>query len=793
MKLTRKRGGGGYQLILAMHILFSSFYPLILFLIISIPVHLMAQEKIWYFGDKAGIDFNTSPPTALSNSLMFAEEGSSSISDQNGNLLFYTDGITVWNRNHSIMPNGSGLLGNPSTTQGALIVPDPGNTNVFYVFSIDQLAGSNGMRYSKVDMTLHGGMGDVTTKNTLLHSSVAEKMVAVRLCDGNVWIISHEWNSNRFFADLLTPTGFNSTVNSAVGSTHSGGSQGVVNSVGYMAISQQGNRLAIAMRDASLFEVLDFNIVSGVVSNPITLNSSNYARSYGVEFSPDGTKLYGACLNSGAVYQFDLSSGNASAIISGAVQVGNFSNLAGGLKLGPDGKIYIARSVGAINGFGFLAVINNPNSLGVSCNLSPTGFNLSPKKSLLGVPNIFINQRDNQMVTISGDSAICLGDSTTLTVIGSGNIQWVQGATSNTTTLVVKPTKTTTYSLIVVNSICPDTISFTVTIEKGSPLSISASDSLICPGDSITLNVNGAGAGAVQWTGGGVSSQQTQIKVAPLTTTKYYVTGGSAKCAGRDSIVIVVRSDLSASFIQSATACGLEVSFQSNTVGADSYVWDFGDGNFGTGSKVLYSYATSGTYRVKLTVAEVRCGFSDTVSLVISVLDTTTRPQIHLPDVGRCQDGTIDFFVQNGNSRYQYSWDFGNGIQSGARNPTANYQDTGLYQVILRVTDTLCGEVYLDTALIDLDQLQSEIFIPNCFTPNGDGINELFIISGNQCGDGDVLEIYNRWGSRLYRTEKPYEEFWDGRFKGRQCTESVYYYLLFTNNKVLKGHLSLIY
>ena len=222
-------------------------------------------------------------------------------------------------------------------------------------------------------------------------------------------------------------------------------------------------------------------------------------------------------------------------------------------------------------------------------------------------------------------------------------------------------------------------------------------------------------------------------------------------------------------------------------------MWDFGDGNFGTGSKVLYSYATSGTYRVKLAVAEVRCGFSDTVSLVISVSDTTTPPQIHLPDVGRCQDGTIDFFVQNGTSRYQYSWDFGNGIQSAARNPTANYQDTGLYQVILRVTDTLCGEVYLDTALIDLDQLQSEIFIPNCFTPNGDGINELFIISGNQCGDGDVLEIYNRWGSRLYRTEKPYEEFWDGTFKGRQCTESVYYYLLFTNNKVLKGHLSLIY
>ncbi len=437
----------------------------LVFLVFSIA--LTAQNQIWYFGDKAGIDFNTSPPTALTNSQMYAEEGCSSISDQNGNLLFYTDGIKIWNRNHIIMPNGNGLMGNPSTSQGALIIPDPGDSNLYYVFSIDELAGANGMRYSKVDMTLQGGMGDVTTKNVLLHSSVAEKMVAVRRCDGNIWVISHEWNSNKFFADLITPVGISPTVSSSVGTSHTGGGRGVINAVGYMAISQQGDKLAVAMRDANLFEVLDFDFATGSVSNPITLNSPSFYRSYGVEFSPDGTKLYGACISTGEVYQFDLTSGNANTIVSTAVQVGNFSNLAGGMKLGPDGKIYVAKSVGSSSGLNFLAVINNPDVLGTACNLSSNGINLSTGKSLLGVPNFLVDQKHISL-DISGDTLICSGDTSLLMVSGSGNIQWVEGSSSTSPIISVTPTTTTVYKVADLSSVCKDTVSITVHVSKAA-------------------------------------------------------------------------------------------------------------------------------------------------------------------------------------------------------------------------------------------------------------------------------------------------------------------------------------
>ncbi len=83
------------------------------------------QNNIWYFGKYSGIDFNTSPPTSLTNSVMSAIEGCAVASDPStGALLFYTDGVTVWNRNHLQMVNGGGLKGSESSTQ-VLVVPLP--------------------------------------------------------------------------------------------------------------------------------------------------------------------------------------------------------------------------------------------------------------------------------------------------------------------------------------------------------------------------------------------------------------------------------------------------------------------------------------------------------------------------------------------------------------------------------------------------------------------------------------------------------------------------------------------
>ena len=93
------------------------------------------EANIWYFGQNAGIDFNSGSPVALYNGQMSTLEGCAVMSTNSGQLLFYTDGVTVWDRTHQVMPNGTGLLGNFSSTQSGIIVPNPTDSTIFYIFT----------------------------------------------------------------------------------------------------------------------------------------------------------------------------------------------------------------------------------------------------------------------------------------------------------------------------------------------------------------------------------------------------------------------------------------------------------------------------------------------------------------------------------------------------------------------------------------------------------------------------------------------------------------------------------
>ena len=112
----------------------------ILFLICSwlalftTSVYAQKQTNIWYFGLRAGLDFNASTPAPLENSIMATNEGCASIADDSGNLLFYTNGVYVWNRDHQQMPNGFRLMGHRSSSQSAVIVPKPGSQTLYYIF-----------------------------------------------------------------------------------------------------------------------------------------------------------------------------------------------------------------------------------------------------------------------------------------------------------------------------------------------------------------------------------------------------------------------------------------------------------------------------------------------------------------------------------------------------------------------------------------------------------------------------------------------------------------------------------
>ena len=167
---------------------------LLTFLLSFSSTQAQNEAAIWYFGFNAGLDFNSGAPVALTNGMLSTNEGCSTISNSNGQLLFYTDGIRVWDKSHNVMPNGTGLFGNPSSTQSGIIVPKPNNPNLYYIFTIDDEAGPNGLRYSEVDLTLNGGNGDVNAnKNILLTTPTAEKISAIEHANGNdIWVITHE-------------------------------------------------------------------------------------------------------------------------------------------------------------------------------------------------------------------------------------------------------------------------------------------------------------------------------------------------------------------------------------------------------------------------------------------------------------------------------------------------------------------------------------------------------------------------------------------------------------------------
>ncbi|HIE45172.1 MAG TPA: hypothetical protein EYP87_03145, partial [Flavobacteriaceae bacterium] len=124
------------------------------------------EANIWYFGNNAGLDFSNGDPTPLNNGQLSTVEGCSSFSDSNGDLLFYSDGITVYNKNHVVMQNGNNLGGNPSSSQSGLIVPSPGDPNIFYLFTVGTNAVGQtgypqnaGFKYYTIDMTTNGGLG----------------------------------------------------------------------------------------------------------------------------------------------------------------------------------------------------------------------------------------------------------------------------------------------------------------------------------------------------------------------------------------------------------------------------------------------------------------------------------------------------------------------------------------------------------------------------------------------------------------------------------------------------------
>ncbi len=394
------------------------FYTLILFFCSNA---LIAQKEAgnWHFGVFFGLNFSTGcRPELVPTSSMATMEGSAAISDKDGNLLFYSDAVDVWNRKHELMPNSGDDDPRPginrqygALSQGALIVPSPADPqHIYYSFSLiesDQpvrghiLTGI--LTYSRIDMRLDDGKGDVilTDKSTFLANGLAGRLTAIPHANGtDYWLLTHEYASNAFLVYPITRLGIGPADTIRIGPE-------MDTRWGFLKASPDGRKLACSSRatEERSFDLYDFDASTGQISNYVSLGMLRVA--HGVSFSPDNTKLYVSNMDwadrDQPVYhpemirQYDLDAGSTDAIIASGKSIvyqNPFTNVeqdgnrardfyAPSLQLGPDGRIYCAANVGDTSrhdwGYRFL-VIEKPNEAGFACDVNvqtlkkPVGF-----------------------------------------------------------------------------------------------------------------------------------------------------------------------------------------------------------------------------------------------------------------------------------------------------------------------------------------------------------------------------------------------------------------------------------
>ncbi|KAF2335428.1 T9SS type B sorting domain-containing protein [Flavobacterium ginsenosidimutans] len=512
-----------------------NFYLLLLFFYSSTSFS-QQEASVWYFGKNAGLKFhNDGSVTSLNDGKLVTNEGCASIADSSGNLLFYTDGRTVWDKNHIIMPNGdywagTGLLGDPSSTNSAIIVPKPGNSKIYYIFTLDEphhenatvypaaFSGNyfdedsgktpdnddglnNGLNYSIVDLSKignNGSIGDIVSRNNPLITydtnpngeeikyKCSEKITSVREASGNgFWVITQF--TDYFYSFRVTSSGIASNpVKSAVlPSVPTFGYRR--NAIGCFKASPDGKKLAAAYDQidtpttpydnykGSVY-IYDFDNLSGKVSNPKLVVKD--VRAYGVEFSNNSNVLYASFdtyETSQSMGQFDLLSND---IQSSKVLLFHAPYGIGALQLAPNGKIYYSSYFPSS-----LGVINNPNVVGLGCNFDPIGQPLIGETTHnKGLPP-FITSFFDAFFDVKN---LCLGDNTSFSLNSSQDINaavWDFGDGTTSTDLNPSHTYlsagTFTVSVTAINSSGSGTKTKDITISM-IPVAMQAANILVC-------------------------------------------------------------------------------------------------------------------------------------------------------------------------------------------------------------------------------------------------------------------------------------------------------------------------
>ncbi|WP_245563692.1 PKD domain-containing protein [Spirosoma luteum] len=690
-----------------------------------------SQGVKWYFGQNAGLDFSGGgSPKPITDGKLNTIEGSSSIANTKGILLFYTDGIIIYDKDgtplKSLVPGDTNtvqqpLKGSKNSTQSALIVPKPtcrGCEYLYYVYTTSEIRGQKTLTYSVVDMRQNGGKGAIVEKNLLLANQGTEQSASVEnKRDSTYWVITRKYGTNQFEVRHLTRS------DNADPVTYTGGQviDSLANAEGYIKIgpadtssANQATRpmaVVIPGPPKNSVDLYTFNDSTGVLKFDRTLDLGPAPpKAYGVEFSPDGKSLYvtmladtnsdGSLKGSSYILKYDLTQKDSLLTKSKTVVDSSTTRQYGSIQIGPDGRIYVA-----IEGSKSLGTIENPNGgLLDSLIYNPAGQSLGGQTSQLGLPNLVANFNDPSSGPGLMYSDTCVNAPTVFQIgpncpklkeaytldFGDGSRPYSTTATKPVTHSYVSPGQYAVSLRIITKTsaggICKDTlIKDTLTILATPPDIELGADTAICNKKGITLDIKVTAKVYVWLVNGAVAGRQRTIK---LDRPGYYIVVGLAangECFKSDTIEVQIKPTPSLDLGPDTLFCyrssvNLTVPQQTWT----QFQWSNG------GNTKTISVSTPGTYTVtaQATVNGTTCENSDTIRV-------SELPKLRLaaaltgPTTCTSADGAIAL-TPTPTGIYQYDWTrFDGAILTGTGSQQTSLTEGG-YKVTVNDTVHTC-------------------------------------------------------------------------------------------------------
>ncbi len=356
--------------------------------------------------------------------------GSAVWSDNNGNLIAYSDGSgCLWNKNQELLECNLFI---PGSQQPSLFVPKVDSDTILYLFTTDMIIpGYKGLRMYTVNIK---DIGLIVHDSVLLSDAVPVIASTYYPEENFYWVVSHQLDNNKFFA-YKVGNGINSQpVISEEGTSISSNIQGN-ESIAELKFSVDGNILAMVSYGKGTIELFTFNKSSGEIKYVHTIQPSGVSsdvRPNNIEFSPDGTKLYAILSQAiqtpskSLLFQYDLEESYNEVSINGSAKD------VCGIQLAPDGKIYVTRKNSL-----YMGIIENPNREGLECNFNDMGLYLEGERGLSGLPNFVSSFLDVKPIDFDTK---CYGDTTNFKVLNNSNTESIlwdfgdEGSEGNTLT-----------------------------------------------------------------------------------------------------------------------------------------------------------------------------------------------------------------------------------------------------------------------------------------------------------------------------------------------------------------------